>query len=387
MENNKNILRYASCAGFGICLLIQAIDFISFLGNMDSYYRPVMTLFNYLSQIAAFALLIAAQITLKQMLLVAGGGIGALSELVSLFPYLNFFTVHYDYHVIRIFNVLLWLGAWIAIILIGLKGKQQGKILGIIGGAAIVISRIITMVLNNLSYGGGHYSPQFYLYTIGLIAGIVLLGLAADSFPFAESAAIGASGKYGAGAPNRQYRQYRRYDASAPGGAGQQNYQGPGGGPAPYNYQGPGGAGQQNYQGPGGGPAPYNYQGAGQQNYQAPGGGAAPYNYQGAGQQNYQAPGGGSAPYNYQGAGQQNYQAPGGGAAPYNYQGAGQQNYQAPDGGSAPYNYQAPDGGAAPQNNTAPDGGAASDDYSAQDSASPFSYYPGGSDDDSSMKK
>ena len=344
MENNKNILRYASCAGFGICLLIQAIDFISFLGNMDSYYRPVMTLFNYLSQIAAFALLIAAQITLKQMLLVAGGGIGALSELVSLFPYLNFFTVHYDYHVIRIFNVLLWLGAWIAIILIGLKGKQQGKILGIIGGAAIVISRIITMVLNNLSYGGGHYSPQFYLYTIGLIAGIVLLGLAADSFPFAESAAIGASGKYGAGAPNRQYRQYRRYDASAPGGAGQQNYQGPGGGPAPYNYQG-------------------------------------------AGQQNYQAPGGGAAPYNYQGAGQQNYQAPGGGSAPYNYQGAGQQNYQAPDGGSAPYNYQAPDGGAAPQNNTAPDGGAASDDYSAQDSASPFSYYPGGSDDDSSMKK
>ena len=369
MENNKNILRYASCAGFGICLLIQAIDFISFLGNMDSYYRPVMTLFNYLSQIAAFALLIAAQITLKQMLLVAGGGIGALSELVSLFPYLNFFTVHYDYHVIRIFNVLLWLGAWIAIILIGLKGKQQGKILGIIGGAAIVISRIITMVLNNLSYGGGHYSPQFYLYTIGLIAGIVLLGLAADSFPFAESAAIGASGKYGAGAPNRQYRQYRRYDASAPGGAGPQNYQAPGGGAAPYNYQGPGGAGQQNYQGPGGGSAPYNYQGPGPQNYQAPGGGSAP------------------APYNYQGAGQQNYQAPGGGSAPYNYQGAGQQNYQAPDGGSAPYNYQAPDGGAAPQNNTAPDGGAASDDYSAQDSASPFSYYPGGSDDDSSLKK
>ena len=360
MENNKNILRYASCAGFGICLLIQAIDFISFLGNMDSYYRPVMTLFNYLSQIAAFALLIAAQITLKQMLLVAGGGIGALSELVSLFPYLNFFTVHYDYHVIRIFNVLLWLGAWIAIILIGLKGKQQGKILGIIGGAAIVISRIITMVLNNLSYGGGHYSPQFYLYTIGLIAGIVLLGLAADSFPFAESAAIGASGKYGAGAPNRQYRQYRRYDASAPGGAGQQNYQGPGGGPAPYNYQGPGGAGQQNYQGPGGGPTPYNYQGAGQQNYQAPGGGPAPYNYQG--------PGGGAAP--------QNYQAPGGWTP---------QNYQAPGGGAAPQNYQAPGGGAAPQNESAPDGGAASDDNSAQDSASPFFYNPGKSDEDAPL--
>lgn len=304
MENNKNILRYASCVGFGICLLLQAIGFISFLGEMDSYYRPVMTLFIYLFQIAAFALLIAAQITLKQMFLVAGGGIGALSELVSLFPYLNFFTVHYDYHVILIFNQLLWLGAWIVIILIGLKGKQQGKILGIIGGAVIVISRIITMVLNNISYGGGHYSLQYYLYTISLIAGIVLLGLAADSFPYAESAAIGASGKYGAGAPNRQYRQYRRYDASAPGGAGQQNYQ-----------------------------------------------------------------------------------APGGGAAPYNYQGAGQQNYQAPDGGSAPYNYQAPDGGAAPQNNTAPDGGAASDDYSAQDSASPFSYYPGGSDDDSSLKK
>ena len=327
MENNKNVLRYVACACFGICLLIELSDFIGCLRDAIRYSYPFYQFMNLAFAIAAFALIIAAIITSKQMLLVAGGVFGVLGTFIDSIYWLRNAYYYIDYFPGRMFREVIVLATWAVFILIGLMGKQYGKILGIIGGAAIVISRIITMVLNNLSYGGGHYSPQFYLYTIGLIAGIVLLGLAADSFPFAESAAIGASGKYGAGALNRQYRQYRRYDASAPGGAGQQNYQGPGGGPAPYNYQGPGGAGQQNYQGPGGGPAPYNYQGA------------------------------------------------------------GQQNYQAPDGGSAPYNYQAPGGGAAPQNNTAPDGGAASDDYSAQDSASPFSYYPGGSDDASSLKK
>ena len=363
MENNKNILRYVSCAGFGICLLIEARGFVSFLGDMGSYYNPIIHFITYVLGLAAFALLIAAIITSKQMLLVVGGAVGALGEFVSTF-FFNLNIYYIRYNLPSIFIQLLWIAAWIVIILIGLKGKQYGKILGIISGVLVFINRILSMIRQNMLYGSVHYPFVYFLYPLGFIAGVVLLGLVADSFPFAESAAIGASGKYGAGAPNRQYRQYRRYDASAPGGAGPQNYQGPGRGPAPYNYQG-----------------------AGQQNYQAPGGGAAPYNYQGAGQQNYQAPGGGPAPYNYQGAGQQNYQAPGGGSAPYNYQGAGQQNYQAPDGGSAPYNYQAPGGGAAPQNNTAPDGGAASDDYSAQDSASPFSYYPGGSDDDSSMKK
>ena len=374
MENNKNILRYASCAGFGICLLIEARGFVSFLGDMGSYYNPIIQFITYVLGLAAYALLIAAIITSKQMLLVVGGAVGALGEFVSAF-FFNLNIYYIRYNLPSIFIQLLWMAAWIVIILIGLKGKQYGKILGIISGALVFINRILSMIRQNMLYGSVHYSFVFFLYPLGFIAGVVLLGLVADSFPFAESAAIGASGKYGADAPNRQYRQYRRYDASAPGGAGPQNYQAPGGGAAPYNYQGPGGAGQQNYQGPGGGSAPYNYQGPGPQNYQAPGGGSAPYNYQGAGQQNYQ------------GAGPQNYQASGGGPAPYNYQGAGPQNYQAPDGGSAPYNYQAPGGGAAPQNNTAPDGGAASDDNSAQDSASPFSYYPGGSDDDSSLKK
>ena len=381
MENNKNVLRYASCACFGICLLIELIDFIGYLRDAFRYYFSFNQFMTYVFSIAAFALIIAAIITSKQMLLVAGGVFGVLGTFIDSIYWLR--NAYYiDYFPGRMFLEVIVLATWAVIILIGLMGKQYGKILGIIGGALVVISRIIIVVLNKLAYGGGHYSFQFYLYAIGFIGGVVLLGLTADSFPSAGSAAFGASGQYGAGAP-RQYRQYRRYDASAPGGGpGPQNYQAPGGGPAPYNYQGPGGgAGQQNYQAPGGGPAPYNYQGfgggAGQQSYQAPGGGTGP--------QNYQAPGGGSAPYNYQGAGQQNYQAPGGGPAPYNYQGAGQQNYQAPDGGSAPYNYQAPDGGAASQNNTAPDGGAASDDNSAQDSASPFFYNPGKSDEDAPL--
>ena len=386
MENNKNVLRYVACACFGICLLIELSDFIGCLRDAIRYSYPFYQFMNLAFAIAAFALIIAAIITSKQMLLVAGGVFGVLGTFIDSIYWLRNAYYYIDYFPGRMFREVIVLATWAVFILIGLMGKQYGKILGIIGGALMVISRITIVVLNKLAYGGSHYSFQFYLYAIGFIGGVVLLGLTADSFPSAGSAAFGASGQYGAGAP-RQYRQYRRYDASAPGGGpGPQNYQMPGGGPAPYNYQGPGGAGQQNYQAPGGGPAPYNYQGpggAGQQNYQAPGGGTGP--------QNYQAPGGGPAPYNYQGpggAGQQNYQAPGGGPAPYNYQGPGggwePQNYQAP-GGGAPQNYQAPGGGEAPQNDSAPDGGSAPNDNSAQDSVSPFFYNPGKSDEDAPL--
>ena len=363
MENNKNVLRYVACACFGICLLIELSDFIGCLRDAIRYSYPFYQFMNLAFAIAAFALIIAAIITSKQMLLVAGGVFGVLGTFIDSIYWLRNAYYYIDYFPGRMFREVIVLATWAVFILIGLMGKQYGKILGIIGGALMVISRITIVVLNKLAYGGSHYSFQFYLYAIGFIGGVVLLGLTADSFPSAGSAAFGASGQYGAGAP-RQYRQYRRYDASAPGGGpGPQNYQMPGGGPAPYNYQGPGGAGQQNYQAPGGGTGP--------QNYQAPGGGPAPYNYQGpggAGQQNYQAPGGGPAPYNYQG--------PGGGWEP--------QNYQAP-GGGAPQNYQAPGGGEAPQNDSAPDGGSAPNDNSAQDSVSPFFYNPGKSDEDAPL--
>ena len=341
MENNKNVLRYVACACFGICLLIELSDFIGCLRDAIRYSYPFYQFMNLAFAIAAFALIIAAIITSKQMLLVAGGVFGVLGTFIDSIYWLRNAYYYIDYFPGRMFREVIVLATWAVFILIGLMGKQYGKILGIIGGALVVISRITIVVLNKLAYGGSHYSFQFYLYVIGFIGGVVLLGLTADSFPSAGSAAFGASGQYGAGAP-RQYRQYRRYDASAPGGGpGPQNYQMPGGGPAPYNYQGPGG-------------------GAGQQNYQAPGGGPAPYNYQGPG-----------------GAGQQNYQAPGGGPAPYNYQG--------PGGGWEPQNYQAPGGGAAPQNESAPDGGSAPNDNSAEDSVSPFFYNPGKSDEDAPL--
>ena len=284
-------MRYVACACFGICLLIELIDFIGYLRDAFRYYFSFNQFMTYVFSIAAFALIIAAIITSKQMLLVAGGVFGVLGTFIDSIYWLRH-AYYIDYFPGRMFREVIVLATWAVFILIGLMGKQYGKILGIIGGALMVISRITIVVLNKLAYGGSHYSFQFYLYAIGFIGGVVLLGLTADSFPSAGSAAFGASGQYGAGAP-RQYRQYRRYDASAPGGGpGPQNYQMPGGGPAPYNYQGPGGAGQQNYQAPGGGPAPYNYQGPGggwePQNYQAPGGGAAP--------QNESAPDGGSAP-------------------------------------------------------------------------------------------
>lgn len=343
MENNKNVLRYISCACFGVCTLLTIGQLIDYFRYSYPFYPIIFAFADFVLLIAAMAIVIAALITKKQILLLVGGGVGVLYSIIQLFfnvrnfYYGIIYGADLSWQLPYLFTGLLLLGSWAVILAIALMGKQYGKILGIIGGVVWAINRIIIMILNQMIFIGTMSVMKFRLYTICFLAGIVLLGLIIDSFPSTESVPFGASGQYGAGAPDRQFR---RYDASAPGG---------GPGPQNYNYSAPGGA-QQRYQAPGGGPAQYNYQ--------APGGGQA--------QQNYQAPGGRPAQYNYQ--------APGG----------AQQNYQAP-GGWTPQNYQAPGGGAAPQNDSAPDGSPAPNDYSAPDSVSPFFYNPGKSDEDAPL--
>ena len=333
MENNKNVLRYISCACFGVCTLLTFSQLIDYFRYSFPYYPLRFAFADYMLLIAAMVLVIVALITQKQMLLLVGGGVGVLYSIIQLFINTRnfYYSIKYGadlgWHLRFLFTILLLLGSWAVILVMALMGKKYGKILGIIGGAVWAINRIILTIMNGMFYIGNMYVMKFHLYTICFLAGIVLLGLVIDSFPSTESVPFGASRQYGAGAPNMRYR---RYDASAPGG---------GPGPQNYNYSAPGGA-QQHYQSPGGGPAQYNYQG----------------------------PGGGWA--------QQNYQAPGGRPA--------QNNYQAP-GGWAPQNYQASGGGAAPQNDSAPDGGSAPNDNSASDSVSPFFYNPGKSDGDSSQ--
>ena len=312
MENNKNVLRYISCACFGVCTLLTFSQLIDYFRYSFPYYPLRFAFADYMLLIAAMVLVIVALITQKQMLLLVGGGVGVLYSIIQLFINTRnfYYSIKYGadlgWHLRFLFTILLLLGSWAVILVMALMGKKYGKILGIIGGAVWAINRIILTIMNGMFYIGNMYVMKFQLYTICFLAGIVLLGLVIDSFPSTESVPFGASGQYGAGAPDRQFR---RYDASAPGG-----------GPGPQNYSAPGGA---------------------QYNYQAPGGGAAQYNYSGPGgtQQNYQAPGGGSGSYNYQaprGWAPQNDQASGGWA---------QQNYQRPGGGPAPYNYQRPGGG------------------------------------------
>ena len=312
MENNKNVLRYISCACFGVCTLLTFSQLIDYFRYSFPYYPLRFAFADYMLLIAAMVLVIVALITQKQMLLLVGGGVGVLYSIIQLFINTRnfYYSIKYGadlgWHLRFLFTILLLLGSWAVILVMALMGKKYGKILGIIGGAVWAINRIILTIMNGMFYIGNMYVMKFQLYTICFLAGIVLLGLVIDSFPSTESVPLGTSGKYGAGAANRQFR---RYDASAPGG-----------GPGPQNYSAPGGA---------------------QYNYQAPGGGAAQYNYSGPGgtQQSYQAPGGGSGSYNYQaprGWAPQNDQASGGWA---------QQNYQRPGGGPAPYNYQRPGGG------------------------------------------
>ena len=312
MENNKNVLRYISCACFGVCTLLTIGQLIDYFRYSYPYYPLRFAFADYVLLIAAMVLVIVALIAQKQMLLLAGGGVGVLYSIIQLFINTRnfYYSIKYGadlgWHLRFLFTILLLLGSWAVILVMALMGKKYGKILGIIGGAVWAINRIILTIMNGMFYIGNMYVMKFHLYTICFLAGIVLLGLVIDSFPSTESVPFGASRQYGAGAPNMRYR---RYDASAPGG-----------GPGPQNYSAPGGA---------------------QYNYQAPGGGAAQYNYSGPGgtQQNYQAPGGGSGSYNYQaprGWAPQNDQASGGWAP---------QNYQRPGGGPAPYNYQRPGGG------------------------------------------
>ena len=312
MENNKNVLRYISCACFGVCTLLTFSQLIDYFRYSFPYYPLRFAFADYMLLIAAMVLVIVALITQKQMLLLVGGGVGVLYSIIQLFINTRnfYYSIKYGadlgWHLRFLFTILLLLGSWAVILVMALMGKKYGKILGIIGGAVWAINRIILTIMNGMFYIGNMYVMKFQLYTICFLAGIVLLGLVIDSFPSTESVPLGTSGKYGAGAANRQFR---RYDASAPGG-----------GPGPQNYSAPGGA---------------------QYNYQAPGGGAAQYNYSGPGgtQQSYQAPGGGSGSYNYQaprGWAPQNDQASGGWAP---------QNYQRPGGGPAPYNYQRPGGG------------------------------------------
>ena len=314
MENNKDVLRYISCACFGVCTLLTFSQLIDYFRYSFPYYPLRFAFADYMLLIAAMVLVIVALITQKQMLLLVGGGVGVLYSIIQLFINTRnfYYSIKYGadlgWHLRFLFTILLLLGSWAVILVMALMGKKYGKILGIIGGAVWAINRIILTIMNGMFYIGNMYVMKFQLYTICFLAGIVLLGLVIDSFPSTESVPFGTSGQNGAGAANRQFR---RYDASAPGG-----------GPGPQNYSAPGGA-QQHYQSPGGGPAQYNYQG--------PGGGWA--------QQNYQAPGGGSGSYNYQaprGWAPQNDQASGGWAP---------QNYQRPGGGPAPYNYQRPGGG------------------------------------------
>ena len=331
MENNKNVLRYISCACFGVCTLLTFSQLIDYFRYSFPYYPLRFAFADYMLLIAAMVLVIVALITQKQMLLLVGGGVGVLYSIIQLFINTRnfYYSIKYGadlgWHLRFLFTILLLLGSWAVILVMALMGKKYGKILGIIGGAVWAINRIILTIMNGMFYIGNMYVMKFQLYTICFLAGIVLLGLVIDSFPSTESVPFGTSGQYGAGAANRQFR---RYDASAPGG-----------GPGPQNYSAPGGA-QQHYQSPGGGPAQYNYQG----------------------------PGGGWA--------QQNYQAPGGRPGSY--------NYQAPR-GWAPQNVQAPGGGPGPQNGSAPDGSSAPNDNSASDSVSPFFYNPGKSDGDSSL--
>ena len=193
MENNKNVLRYISCACFGVCTLLTFSQLIDYFRYSFPYYPLRFAFADYMLLIAAMVLVIVALITQKQMLLLVGGGVGVLYSIIQLFINTRnfYYSIKYGadlgWHLRFLFTILLLLGSWAVILVMALMGKKYGKILGIIGGAVWAINRIILTIMNGMFYIGNMYVMKFQLYTICFLAGIVLLGLVIDSFPSTES--------------------------------------------------------------------------------------------------------------------------------------------------------------------------------------------------------
>ena len=95
MENNKNVLRYISCACFGVCTLLTFSQLIDYFRYSFPYYPLRFAFADYMLLIAAMVLVIVALITQKQMLLLVGGGVGVLYSIIQLFFNVrNFFFIH-----------------------------------------------------------------------------------------------------------------------------------------------------------------------------------------------------------------------------------------------------------------------------------------------------
>ena len=216
---NKNILRYVSAGCFGACVLIYVYDLVQTIISSSGYGLPMgYTLMYFVVPIISFTLIAVAIVLSNPMLLACGGAVAILTNLYNLVTNLRFYDGMPQFigTLLRNFTMI---GAMVMIILIAFKGDKFGKILGIIGGGLIASNRASIMITNQIAYGGGmSYSFSFYFYAALLIAGIVLLGLTCDSVPFSVDAPQRTAGQYAAGQPSRPLRQYRRYNASAPGG-------------------------------------------------------------------------------------------------------------------------------------------------------------------------
>lgn len=241
---NKNILRYVSAGCFGACFLINVYELVQPIITSSGNYSFQMgyMLMIFVAPIISSALIAVAIVLSNPMLLACGGAVAILTRLYDLVKNLGYFynTAHFIGTLLRNFTMI---GAMAMIILIAFKGDKFGKILGIIGGGLIASNRASIIIINQIAYGTGiHYAFIFYFYAALLIAGIVLLGLTCDSVPFSVDAPQRTAGQYAAGQPGRPLRQYRRYNASAPGGgAAPQNNPASGNyppqnNPAPGNY-------------------------------------------------------------------------------------------------------------------------------------------------------
>ena len=216
---NKNIVRYVSAGCFGACFLINVYELVQTIISSSSYTIPMgYSLMVYVVPMISFALIAVAIVLSNPMLLACGGAVAILNNLYNLVTNLRYFYNMQQFMGTLLRNITM-IGAMAMVILIAFKGDKFGKILGIIGGGLIASSRASMMIINQIAYGTGiHYGFMFYFYAALLIAGIVLLGLTCDSVPFSVDAPQRTAGQYAAGQPGRPLRQYRRYNASAPGG-------------------------------------------------------------------------------------------------------------------------------------------------------------------------
>ena len=199
MTKNNDIFKWISGGLFAVLAVISLVEVFAF-----PHYNGVLTVIIELLQMLA-AILIAVGIFIDmRALMLAGGGIMALTRLYYMFI-INIRSMINGYTggILYFFTNLMVLAAFLLVAFMPMS-KKLAKIFGFAGGGLYLLRLIILAVFNMVNYGHIALNWNFWLYTIVFIAAAVLAGLyfgSPDYDPAKRKTAARPNPGYAYGAP------------------------------------------------------------------------------------------------------------------------------------------------------------------------------------------